>query len=49
MTIGPTPRVSRAWDWLTGVHSQNRPTGSFWVLLLRSHLSVSLWSSPRRR
>ena len=30
MTIGPTPRVSRAWDWLTGVHSQK---SAYWLIL----------------
>lgn len=30
MTIGPTPRVARAWDWLTGVHSQK---SAYWLIL----------------
>ncbi|MDN6638827.1 MAG: FtsW/RodA/SpoVE family cell cycle protein, partial [Yaniella sp.] len=30
MTNGPTPRVARAWDWLTGVHSKK---SAYWLIL----------------
>lgn len=30
MTNGPTPRVTRAWDWLTGVHSTK---SAYWMIL----------------
>lgn len=30
MTNGPTPRVARAWDWLTGVHSTK---SAYWLIL----------------
>jgi len=30
MTIGPSPRVARAWDWLTGTHSKRSAT---WLIL----------------
>lgn len=30
MTTGPPPRVARAWDWLTGVHSKK---SAYWLIL----------------
>src|SRR5699024_6539264 len=30
MTIGPTPRVRRVWDWLTGAHSKK---SAYWLIL----------------
>lgn len=30
MTNGPTPRVARAWDWLTGTHSRK---SAYWLIL----------------
>lgn len=30
MTNGPTPRVARAWDWLTGTHSTK---SAYWLIL----------------
>src|SRR5699024_6204343 len=30
MTIGPTPRARRVWDWLTGTHSKK---SAYWLIL----------------